>query len=126
MVWLGLIGGFALFMGLIGTAHALDGYTANRFGYRPFALPNLAFMLLPYGALVGLAIAWRQGGWDAPALAPTLGALALAALIFMLVILWRRTRAWIALVAIGLMVIGAPILLLSMLFRDLAGSAPGQ
>ncbi|MFY9975772.1 MAG: hypothetical protein WAK53_16055 [Chromatiaceae bacterium] len=125
MSWLGLIGGFLLFMGLIGVAHALDRQTAERFAYRPFAIPNLAFMLLPHGVLVAFVIAWRQGAWDAPVPALALGAFALAALLFMGVILWRRTSMGIALAATGLMVVGAPILLLSTLFRELAESAPG-
>ena len=125
MSWLGLIGGFLLFMGLIGAAHALDRQTAERFGYRPFALPNLAFMLLPHGVLVAFGIAWRQGGWDAPVPALALGAFALAALLFMGLILWRRTSIGVALAATGLMAVGAPILLVSMLFRELAESAPG-
>lgn len=126
MSWLGLIGGFLLFMGVIGVAHALDRQALERFGYRPFALPNLAFMLLPHGVLVAFVLAWRQGSWAAPVPALALGAFALAALLFMGVILWRRTSAGVALAAIGLMVVGAPILLLSMLFRELAESVPGR
>jgi ABC-type nitrate/sulfonate/bicarbonate transport system substrate-binding protein len=83
-------------------------------------------MLLPHGVLVAFVLAWRQGSWAAPVPALALGAFALAALLFMGVILWRRTSAGVALAAIGLMVVGAPILLLSMLFRELAESAPGR
>jgi predicted branched-subunit amino acid permease len=126
MVWLGLVAGFLLFMGLIGLAHALDRHAAERFGYRPFALPNLAFMLLPQGAVAATAAASAQGISPGPVLAWVPFVFAGAALVFMLTILWRRTSPWIAVAATGLMAVGAPVLLLSVLFRDLAGSTPGR
>lgn len=122
MVWLKLIGGFLLFVGLIGGAHALDRHAGDRYGYRPFALPNLAFMLLPHGVLAALA----AGLMPAPGLGWVLGALGVGALSFMLVVLHRRTNVVIASAATGLMLIAAPILLLSMLFRDLADAPPGR
>jgi hypothetical protein len=126
MVWLGLFGGFLLFIGLIGLADALDRHAAERYGYRPFALPNLAFMLLPQGVLAATAAASAQGITPGPVLAWVPFVFAGAALSFMLTVLWRRTSARIAVAATGLMAVGAPILLLSMLFRELAGSTPGR
>jgi len=126
MVWLGLVAGFLLFMGLIGLAYALDRHTAERFGYRPFAVPNLAFMLVPQGVLAATAAASAQGVSPGPVLAWVPFVFAGAASVFMLTILWRRTRPWIAVAATVLMAVGAPVLLLSMLFRDLAGSTPGR
>lgn len=127
MVWLTLILGFLLFMGLIGVAHAMDRHAADRYGYRPFALPNLAFMLIPHGALAAsvLGPSRLSGVPLSPALAWVLGVLGGAALILMLAVLYRRTSPGVALVAGGMMLIGAPVLLLSMLFRDLADSKPG-
>jgi hypothetical protein len=122
MVWLKLIGGFLLFMGLIGAAHALDRYAGDRYGYRPVAPPNLAFMLIPHGILV----AWAAGLIRAPGLGWALAVLGAGALSFMLVILQRRTSVFIAAAAAGLMLTAAPILLLSMLFSDLADSPPGR
>ena len=124
MVWVALIGGFAIFMGLLGSAHALDRRAAERYGYRPFALPNLAFMLIPHGVLAAwaLGLRWEAGEPLTPALVGTLGG---AALVFMLVVLYRRTSPGVALAAAGLMLLGAPVLLLSVLFRDLAESRPG-
>jgi hypothetical protein len=116
VTWLWLLGGFLLFMGLIGLAHALDRHAAARYGYRPLALPNLAFMLIPHGILA----AWAGGYAPTPGLRWALGGLGAWALIFMLVVLTRRTSAWIALVAVGVMTIAAPLLLLSMVFRAVA------
>jgi hypothetical protein len=128
MVWPELIGGFLLFLLFLGGAHALDRHAAGRFGYRPLALPNLAFMLIPHGALAVWALGPSQlaGGALPLALAWVLGLLGCAALILMLVVLYRRTSPVVALAAAGMMLIGAPVLLLSMLFRDLAESALGR
>ncbi len=127
MVWLTLILGFLLFMGLISVAHALDRHAEERYGYRPFALPNLAFMLIPHGVLVAWAVGWARDAWPplTPGLGWALGALAVAALILLLVVLQRRTSAGIAPVAVALMLLAVPVLLLSMLFRDLADAPSG-
>ncbi len=127
MVWLTLILGFLLFMGLIGVAHALDRHAEECYGYRPFALPNLAFMLIPHGVLVAWAVGWARGAWPplTPGLGWALGALAVAALLFLLVVLQRRTSLGIALAGATLMLVAAPVLLLSMLFRDLADAPSG-
>lgn len=122
MIWLWLLGGFLLFMGLIALAHTLDRHAAGRYGYRPLALPNLAFMLIPHGILA----AWAAGYAPTPGLEWALGALGAWALIFMLAILTRRTSVWIALVAVGLMTIAAPLLLPSMAFRAAAEGPAGE
>jgi hypothetical protein len=122
MIWLWLLGGFLLFIGLIALAHTLDRHAAGRYGYRPLALPNLAFMLIPHGILA----AWAAGYAPTPVLGWALGALGAWALIFMLAILTRRTSAWVALAAAGLMTIAAPVLLLSMVFRAAAEGPPGE
>lgn len=132
MGWLWLAAGFLLFMGLIGSVHALDRYSAGRFGYRPFALPNLAFMLIPHGVLATAALGLRPGPDPLPgiSLPPgmlwTMMALGAGALIFMAVTLTRRTNSWIALVATALMTAAASVLLLSVFFRDLAEAPPGD
>lgn len=126
MVWLALIGGFLLFLLVLGAAQALDRHAANRFGYRPLALPNLAFMLIPYGALAASVLGPSRLAGEplSPALDWVLGALGGAPLILMLAVLYRRTSPGVALAATGLMLIGGPVLLLSVLFRDLADSKP--
>lgn len=126
MDWLALIGGFLLFLLFLGGAHGLDRHAADRFGYRPFALPNLALMLLPHGILVAwaLGLAWAPDLHEA--LVPLLAALGAAALGLMLAILIRRTSPGMALVATLLMLAGASVLLPSMFFRDLAESPPGS
>jgi hypothetical protein len=131
MGWLGLILGFLVFMAAIGAAYALDDLAARRYGYRPFAPPNLAFMLIPHGIL----LAWLAG--LAPNAAETplaeipaalvwggtgLGILALG---FMTLVLAARTRAWIALLATGAMLAAAPVLLVSFVVRDFARAPSG-
>jgi hypothetical protein len=128
VIWLELIGGFLLFMALLGGAHALDRRALERYGYRPFALPNLAFMLIPHGVLLAWILG-RAPGAGLP-LAPLLGwilvALGAGGLILMLAILLRRTSPGIALAAVVLMLAGAPVLLLSVLFRELSGAPLGR
>lgn len=79
-------------------------------------------MLIPHGILA----AWAAGYAPTPVLGWALGALGAWALIFMLAILTRRTSAWVALAAAGLMTIAAPVLLLSMVFRAAAEGPPGE
>ena len=132
MGWLGLIGGFLAFMVGVGAVYALDDHAARRYGYRPFAPPNLAFMLIPHGvllvwlvssmpgaangALAGLPVAVVWGGKG-------LGVLAVG---FMGLVVAARTRAWIALLATAAMLAGASVLLLSVLFRDFARAPSGD
>ena len=127
MVWLMLILGFFLFMAVIGVAHAMDRHAEERYGYRPFALPNLALMLIPHGILVAWAVGWGQDARPSlsPGLVWALGALAVAALVFLLAVLQRRTSLGIALAGAGLMLVAAPVLVLSMLFRNLTDAPSG-
>ena len=48
MTLLGIAVGFLLFMGLIRAVYAVDDYALARFGYAPFAMPNVLFMLIPH------------------------------------------------------------------------------
>jgi len=128
MTWPWLVAAFALFMLFISGADALDRYAESRYGYRPLALPNLTFMLIPHGialaAIAGLADATQI---ELPMLVPWLtGALGLAAAAFMLWTIRRRTIGWIAMVSTLAMIVAAPVLLLSMLFRTLAEAPPGD
>ena len=132
MGWLWLAAAFLLFTALIGSAHALDRYCAGRFGYRPLALPNLAFMLIPHGLLLAACSGLSPRGdiFDGLAAPPgaswILAGLAAGALIFMLVTLTRRTTAWIAVAATALMTAAASVLLFSVFFRDLAETPPDR
>jgi hypothetical protein len=131
MWWLGLIGAFLAFMAAIGAVYALDDLAARRYGYRPFAPPNLAFMLIPHGIL----LAWLA------ALAPSAAQTALAelpvallwggtvlgllAVGFMALVLSVRTRPWIAALATCAMLAAASVLLFSFVFRDFARTPSG-
>jgi hypothetical protein len=132
MGWLWLAAAFILFTALIGSAHALDRYCAGRYGYRPLALPNLAFMLIPHGLLLAAfaGLSHRGDVFDGLAAPPgaswLLAGLAAGALIFMLVTLTRRTTAWIAVAATALMTAAASVLLFSVFFRDLAEMPPDR
>jgi hypothetical protein len=132
-----LLGAFLAFMVALAAVHRLDRETGRRFGYRPLALPNLAFMLIPHGIAVA-ALAARASGTDPGAylgLPPgadwALGAVAILAALFMLWVLRGRTSLTIALGATAIMTAAASVLLLSMLFRELAegggerGARPG-
>jgi hypothetical protein len=140
MAWLALLGAFFAFMASLGAVHALDRHAARRYGYRPFALPNLAFMLIPHGALLAwLGWIWAFGAEGdpsgtgtlaglamTPALVWILGAIGAAAALFMLLVLYRRTGPWIALAATLAMTLAASVLIPSMLFRDLAETPPHE
>jgi hypothetical protein len=126
--WLTLAVAFLAFMGLIITVQAVDRHAAGRFGYRPFALPNLAFMLIPHGLFATWLITWSTGQPAADAVllpapsaalwVPALLAISMAIGLFL--ILWRRTSAWIALFAVPVMAASASVLLVSGLFGELA------
>jgi hypothetical protein len=118
---------FLVFMALIGAVHAIDSWSLRRFGYAPFALVNVLLMLLPSGALLaGLGIlGGAELGGLAPALAPLwLCGLAACAAVAMAWLIGRRTNAWVALFSAPLLLVGAPVLVFSILFRTLA--AVGQ
>lgn len=127
MTLLALIGGFLLFMATIGAAHALDRYGERRYGYLPFALPNLAFMLIPHG-LLSVLLVQANGVPAAPGVevfsGPGFWVSALAAAgasLGMFVIVRARTGGWLALVATVAMLFAASVLLFSVLFRAIAG-----
>ncbi|WP_295581552.1 hypothetical protein [uncultured Lamprocystis sp.] len=132
--WLMLAVAFLVFMGLIITVQAVDRHAAGRFGYRPFALTNLAFMLIPHGLLAAWLITWWSTGHPAAdAVVATRSAalwapavLGTAMAIGLFLILWRRTSAWIALFAVPVMAAGASVLLVSGLFGELARAGAGQ
>jgi hypothetical protein len=120
---LALAAGFLAFMALIGAVHALDRWSLGRFGYAPFALVNALAMLVPSGALlIGLA-ALRGAdpagvtGFVAPALLVGLG---LSGGLAMAWLIARRTNPWVALIAAPLMLVAAPVLVFSVLFRGMA------
>ncbi|MFZ0791857.1 MAG: hypothetical protein WAM94_19765 [Chromatiaceae bacterium] len=132
MGWLWIAAAFVLFTAVIGSAHAMDRYCAGRYGYRPLALPNLAFMLIPHGVLLAACSGLSPGddlfhGLAAPPGASwVLAGLAAGALIFMLATLTRRTTAWIAMAATALMTAAASVLLFSVFFRELAQTPPDR
>ncbi len=111
--------GFLTFMGLIWCIHAADGYALARFGYAPFALPNALFMLIPHGLLL-LAV---QGNGHRELLAGLAG----AGLLGLLLLVRSRTNGWLALFAAPVLLLGAPVVALAVLFRGFAqgGDRPG-
>ncbi len=130
MGWLWLAAGFLLFMALIGSAHTLDRYCAGRYGYRPFALPNLTFMLIPHGLLLTAVASLGKAADPLPGIAVPPGAswvlagLGIGVLVFMLITLTRRTSAWIGVAAAVLMTGAASVLLFSVFFRELSETPP--
>jgi hypothetical protein len=114
MTLLALAAAFLLFVSLIWSVHRLDAHCLARYGYAPFALPNLVFSLIPHALLVTAV----QGVEPRELFATLAGAGMLAVL---LVIRWR-TSGWIALFAAPLQLLAAPVLLFSALFRRLAAS----
>jgi hypothetical protein len=111
LLW--LIGAFVLFMAVIWSAHAADDYAGVRYGYGPFAMPNLLFMLIPNGLLL---VAIRGGGEQGQILVALAGAVTLG----MLLLVRSRTNGWIALFAAPMLLFFAPVLVCSVLFRGLA------
>jgi len=111
--------GFLVFLALIWSIHAADAYALARFGYAPFALPNALFMLIPHGLLI-LSV---QGDWQRELLATLAG----AGMLGMLLVIRSRTSGWLALYAAPILLLAAPLVALTVLFRGLAhGSAEGR
>jgi len=117
LLW--ITGAFVLFMILIWSVHATDDYASARYGYAPFAMPNVLFMLIP-NSLVLLAI--REDGGHTQILV----ALAGAATLGMLLLVRSRTNGWVALFAAPILLLCAPVLVFSVLFRALAGLSSGN
>jgi hypothetical protein len=119
---------FLAFVALIGTVHAVDSWSLRRFGYAPFALVNVLLMLLPSGALLsglGVLAGAAPGTPGLDGLAQVLNPLWLCGLAAcaggaMAWLIGRRTNAWVALFAAPLLLVGAPVLVFSVLFRTLA------
>jgi hypothetical protein len=104
--------GFLLFMGLIWSVHAVDDYALGRFGYAPFALPNALFMLIPHALLI-MAI---QDGGPRELLATAAG----AGMLGMLLLIKHRTNGWLALYAAPILLLAAPVVLFTVMFRGFA------
>ena len=126
-----LVLAFLAFMALIGAVYALDTWSSGRYGYAPFALLHVVAMLPASGALwTGLAL--TQGldlagsGWSAPVDPVWLLGLAAVAASAMGWIILRRTNPWVALFAAPVLLLAAPILVFSMLFRQVALAGEAQ
>ena len=114
LVW--LLGAFLLFAAIIWSVHATDAYASARFGYAPFALPNVLFMLIPNALLL---LTFRESG-DQTQVLVTLAGLAMLG---MLLLVRSRTNGWIALFAAPLMLLCAPMLVFSIFFRGFSGES---
>ncbi len=124
VIW--LLAAFAAFMGMIWSVYALNRMSMMRHGSEPFSLPNAALMLvvnlLLFSVLSG-GIAQSDAvvsfAANDPAVLTKLG-IAAALSLWLFVVIARRTSAWIALVAVPLMAVGAIAILPSLVFRYLA------
>jgi hypothetical protein len=117
LLW--FLGAFVVFMAAIWSVHAVDEYAAARYGYAPFAMPNVLFMLIPNGLLL---VAVRQGGEQTQVLVTLAG----AALLGMLLLIRSRTSGWIALFAAPMLLAWAPVLVFTVLFRGMARTDGGE
>ena len=104
---------FLAFMVAVWGVHATDDYALARYGYAPFAMPNVLFMLIPNAMLL---VAIGGGGTETQLLVTLAGLTMLA----MLLLVRSRTNGWIALFAAPLMLFCAPVLVFSVFFRGLA------
>lgn len=108
-----ILGAFLIFMAFIWGVHALDDYASARYAYAPFAMPNVLFMLVPHALLI---FTIRDSG----ALSLLLASLISVATLGIFVLVTSRTNLWIALVCTPLMLLCAPLLVFTILFRGLA------
>ena len=115
MTLLWILGAFLAFAAAIWSVHVLDDFALVRYGYSPFAMPNLLFMLIPNGFLL---VAVRDSG--ASGHTQMLVTIAGAGMLGVFLLIKARTNGWIALYAAPLMLFCAPVLLFSVLFRGLA------
>jgi hypothetical protein len=83
-------------------------------------MPNLLFMLVPNGLLL---FAVRDGG--AGTQSQVLVTLAGAVMLGMYLLIRSKTNGWIGLFAAPVMLVCAPVLVFSVLFRGLAGGRDG-
>jgi hypothetical protein len=125
MTFFALVLGFLAFMALIGVVYALDTWSGGRYGYAPFALLHVVAML-PASAALWTGLALTRGlnlvgaGWSVPADPVWLLGLAAVAASAMGWVILRRTNPWVALFAAPVLLLAAPILVFSMLFRQVA------
>lgn len=119
MTLLWILAAFLVFMAIIRSVHALDDYAAACFGYAPFAMPNVLFMLIPNGLLL---LAIRDGGEQTQIFVILAG----AAMLGMLLLIRAKTNGWVALFAAPILLCCAPVLVFSVLFRGLARADGGE
>lgn len=112
MTILFIAAGFIVFMGLVWSVHAVDAYSLEHFGYAPFVLPNTLFMLIPHGLLL---LASQGSGYR-----DLLVTLAGAGMLGVLLIIKARTTGWLALYAAPVLLVAAPVVVFTVLFRELA------
>jgi hypothetical protein len=117
LLW--IAGAFVVFAALIWGVHAVDDYAAARYGYAPFAMSNVLFMLIPNGLLL---FAIQDGSGQTQILV----ALAGAAMLGIFLLVRSRANGWIALFAASMLLLGAPVLVFSVLFRGMARSDGGE
>jgi len=119
---------FLAFMALISGVHALDHWSLRRFGYAPFALVNVVSMLVPSGALLAALASMMRIAAEGTSLAAPLGQAdplwllvpSICAGLVLAWLVWRRTNVWVALAAAALLLVAAPALAFSVLFRTFA------
>lgn len=117
MTLLWIVGAFLLFVTIIWSTHAVDLYASKAYGYAPFAMPNLLFMLIP-NALLLFAVRDAGTGPHTQLLLTLTG----AAMLGMFLLVKARANGWIALFAAPMMLVCAPVLVFSLLFRSFAGA----
>jgi hypothetical protein len=117
MTLLWIFAAFVAFTLIIRSVHAVDDYALDRYGYAPFALPNVLFMLIPNGLL--LFVVHEAGAGDHTRMLVTLAA---AALLGMFVLIRSRANGWVAIFAAAMLLVCAPVLVFSVLFRSLSRS----
>jgi hypothetical protein len=113
LLW--ILAAFLAFMAIIWSVHALDDYAIARYGYAPFAMPNLLFMSIPSGLLL-LTILNGDSGMQTQVLVTLAG----AAMLGIFLLIKARTNGWIALFVAPMLLVFSPVLALSVLFRSLA------
>ena len=114
LLW--ILGAFVAFVAFIWSVHTIDDYALIRYGYAPFAMPNVLFMLIPNSLLL---FSIRNGSEQGQLLVVLAG----TEMLGMLLLVRSRTNLWIALFASLALAVGAPLLFFSVLFRGMAQAA---
>jgi len=117
LLW--IIGAFAAFMVFIWSVHAVNDHAAEKYGFAPFAMPNVLVMLIPHGMLL---LAIRDGGEQTQWFVTLAG----AAMLGMLLLIKAKTNGWVALFSAPMLLFFAPVLVFSVLFRGLSGAGGGE